>query len=142
MRFKFIIAIYILICVFLASSCKKDVTRTELLTSGTWKLIALQATFLGMTTDSYAEMEECEKDNLFTFKTDNTLDLDEGPTKCKPDDPQIRNEGPWTLFENDTKINLDNIDYNILELTESRFKINGSAMELGFLISVELTFGK
>lgn len=142
MNIKLNLSILLLICLFIASSCKKDISRTELLTSGRWKLIALQASFLGMTNDAYAEIEECEKDNLITFKPDKTVELDEGPTKCKPDDPQIRTEGTWNMFDNDTKITLDSIDYNILELTENRFKINGSVMELGIVIAVEFTFGK
>ncbi len=142
MKFKFKIAINILICFLIASSCKKEVSRTELLTSGSWQLIALQTDFFGVPADSYADMEDCEKDNLFTFKTDNTIDLDEGPTKCDPNDPQTRNEGPWTLFDNDTKINMDSIDFDILELTESHFKINGTTLALGLVVNVELTFGK
>ncbi len=142
MNIKYNLPIFLLIIIFIASSCKKDISRTELLTTGSWKLIALEASLFGMTTDSYAEMEECEKDNLFTFKSDNTLEIDEGPTKCDPDDPQIRKVGPWTLFDNDNKINMDSIDFNILELTETRFKINGTAMELGFIVTVELTYGR
>lgn len=138
--FKF--PLFLLICFFIVSSCKKDISRTELLTSGKWKIIAIQASFLGMTNDAYAELEDCEKDNFISFKTDKTVEIDEGATKCNPDDPQIRIEGHWNMFENDTKIQLDSIDYNILELTDRKFKINGSVIELGFLISIELTFGK
>lgn len=142
MKIKLITSVLLFSCLLTASSCKKDISRTELLTSGSWKLIALQTDFFGVPADAYADMEDCEKDNLFTFKTDNTIDLDEGPTKCDPNDPQTRNEGPWTLFDNDTKINMDSIDFEILELTKSRFKINGTALELGLVVNVELTFGK
>src|SRR5690348_7425622 len=54
-------------------------------------------TVLGMTIgDVYATREACDKDNFVTYSANGTSVMDEGPTKCDPDNPQTTST-KWTL---------------------------------------------
>lgn len=111
------------------ASCKKDEevkTKTQLLTAKAWKLTALtvdpaivnpitQTTI----TDAYAQRLPCENDDLTTFKDNNTAILDEGPSKCSSTDPQTETVN-WSFNSTETIITLDGLDYQLIELTESK----------------------
>ena len=95
------------------SSCKKDednssntpsntntASKKELLTAKPWKTTGL--TIGGA--DLWSQFDACEKDNIYTFKTNGVYIDDEGATKCDPADPQIVTTSTWALIENDTKL--------------------------------------
>src|SRR5688500_8216772 len=78
------------------SSCKKEKeqSRTDILTSGQWKIAAFTMTPPrdfdldgDLDSDIYALLDACEKDNYFIFKSDGKLEFYEGATKCDPLDP-------------------------------------------------------
>ena len=81
-------------------SCKKnDQTTPDVATSlqnKNWKLVALTVSpAINGITDAYNNyLEDCERDNLFTFNINNAFVLNEGATKCDPADPQTQN-GTW-----------------------------------------------
>lgn len=123
----------LLLLAFMTACSKKDKnqSRTELLTTGNWKITTSEndddanGTY---ETDNYALFDDCFKDNIFTFKTGGQLDLDEGPSKCDPLDPQTETV-PWQLTNNDNTLVVDGESYDILELNNStlRFKENLTA---------------
>lgn len=123
----------LLLLAFITACSKKDKnqSRTELLTTGNWNITASEndddanGTY---ETDNYALFDDCFKDNIFTFKTGGQLDLDEGPSKCDPLDPQTETV-PWQLTNNDNTLVVDGESYDILELNNStlRFKENLTA---------------
>src|ERR1700675_4114342 len=93
---KKLISIYTIFFFLLLAACsKKDkvASKTELLTSGSWKLTAVMAdndangTY---ETDAYAGFSDCYKDNYYTFKANGELEPNEGPTKCSSTDPQTQ----------------------------------------------------
>ena len=81
-------------------SCKKnDQTTPDVATSlqnKNWKLVALTVSpAINGITDAYTNyLEDCERDNLFTFNLNNVFVLNEEATKCDPADPQTQN-GTW-----------------------------------------------
>src|SRR5687767_9382253 len=97
-----------------AFGCQKDKgddddsgkTKTELITSGTWKF---DAAFVGSTStplpDNY--LEDCVTDNLLTLKADGTGTLDEGATRCDPSDPQSSNV-TWQFKDNESVLSSPN----------------------------------
>ena len=101
-------------------------TKTEMLTSGSWKITAVDADTLGDGTfeiDVYNLLiEACDKDDFFVFKTNGNLDLDEGPSKCDDTDPQVSTTS-WRLLENETKLEIGGDAYDIAELTNSTLKL-------------------
>lgn len=89
------------------SACKKkekELTKTELLQNGKWKLTA--ASFNGVI-DILSNFKDCQKDNTYTFNSNKTITVDEGATKCKDSVAQTYTDGKWNLSGNDTKISLD-----------------------------------
>lgn len=118
----------VLLAVLFTACNKKDKSpsRSELLTTGSWKITASESdndangTY---ETDNYASFNDCFKDNIFTFKMGGQAELDEGPTKCDPMDPQTE-IASWQLTNNDNNLVVDGDTYTILELSTStlRFK--------------------
>lgn len=110
---------------FTACSKKdKSPSRSEMLTSGTWKITASETDNDGngsYETDNYAIFLDCFKDNFVTFKNGGQLELDEGPTKCDPMDPQTETDS-WSLTNNDNTLVVGSDSYEILELSNSTFR--------------------
>ena len=101
-------------------------SKTQMLTTGTWKIAAIVSDNDGngsYEADSYASFPTCLKDNFYTFKAGGALDMDEAAIKCDPTDPQI-NTTSWLLSQNDTRLTLDGDEYviDILNPTTLTFK--------------------
>ena len=114
---------------FFIPACKKEKektqSKTELLTTGSWKITAAVSDNDGngsYETNDFASFPTCFVDNIFTFKTNGQLELDEGLTKCDVMDPQIETVS-WQFTTNDTKIVVDSDTYDITELSTTTFKI-------------------
>jgi len=95
----------ILASVLLNACTKNDTvpkTKAELLTSGSWKQTGAQYKVgADAWADYYSNIDACTKDDIITFKTDGTLTLDEGATKCDPNGPQV-SSGMWLFQNNET----------------------------------------
>ena len=112
-------------------SCDKDdkppsntQSKTEMLTTGTWKITAIASDNDGngsYETDVYLVFPACLKDNFYTFKVGGALDMDESAVKCDPSDPQI-NTTSWLLSQNDTRLTLDGDQYVIDQLNATTLK--------------------
>jgi len=137
-----------------ALSCKKDddkndstaKTKTELLTSGTWKytscIIEPAYDYYGdgnSVTDIFGIMKTCEKDDFETYKTNGTWEYNEGPTKCDPSYPQIFSE-PWSFAAGETKLFVGTVECTILELTATTFKLRYSFEDAGVIYTEEDTY--
>lgn len=119
-----VIAIMVAGVAVVMNGCKKDDstsggggTKTEMLT-GTW-------TATNLITDGYstwAFLEACSKDAVFTFWADGTAVFDEGATKCDPSDPQTE-ASTWKFIDSETKFVWDGDTFNIKELTSSVLKL-------------------
>lgn len=133
-------ALLMVLFVLTAVSCKKDKPREELLTSGSWRASSISVTLGPFTVDGYADLEDCEKDDRLTFKSDKTVEIDEGPTKCDPAAPQTFSIGTWSLSDNDNKLTYGGTTYDILELTENRLRLRGSISDSGLTGTIELGF--
>ena len=117
------------------SSCSKDdddnnnnpsgpVINTANLTVKPWKATGL--TIGGA--DFWSIAEECEKDNIYTFKTDNTYIEDEGATKCDSGDPQIIVTSTWSLINNNTRLVYDGDTATIKELSSTKMVLESQVL--------------
>jgi len=101
-------------------------TKTELLTTGTWKFS--DAKVGGQSVASF--IETCQKDNILTFLAAGTGTADEGATKCDPGDP---NSAPfnWAFQTNETVLFVStpfftggSSTFTIVSLTESQLVLS------------------
>jgi Lipocalin-like domain len=124
-------------CAFFASllftSCDKKTvdpptskTKTELLTTGTWKFST--ATVGGA--DASSAIEACKKDNILTFVSNGTGSLDEGTTKCNSGDAQT-NPFTWAFQSNETVIYVSTTlftggsnTFNVVSITETQLVVS------------------
>jgi hypothetical protein len=147
MQSKTFIALALLTAIL--GACKKEekqdnpVSKAEYLTSGLWLLTAYTLSpavdFDGdgdLDTDALALFEPYNKDDLFRFKAEGTIEIDEGPTKALATDPQIKTTTTWAFADNETVLVIDGSRAALQELTASklRFKLSvaGSTGEMTF----------
>lgn len=95
--------------------------------------------------DALADFDECDKDNLMEFREERVLIVDEGPSKCSPDDPQ-QTEGTWnvqgeTLVITGLDLGLDDssLQIKITETTSSTLKGTFEESIQGFPVMGRLT---
>lgn len=122
----------LLVVIGTLSACRKDpidtptpVSKTSLLTTGTWSLTVMAHDYDGngsYETDVFANAPTCFRDNFWTFRANGDLELNEGNTKCDPIDPQtdITN---WQLTNNENSLVLDGDVFSITELNSSNIKL-------------------
>lgn len=130
------------------SACKKDEQITPkptpepvpekvaTLASGNWVL----ETMIINGNDVINYMEDCERDNITTFKTNGTYVTDEGTTKCDSKDKQTK-EGVWKFTDNYTKMAIDNEDVkSVTLLTKGRLEVADTTYEDGNIYILNMTF--
>jgi hypothetical protein len=106
-------------------------TRTELLTGPNWRLTAATQTItragVTTTTDGYATMDPCHKDNAGKYNADMTFVTDDGPIQCFPGYPQ-RASTTWTFASNETELitspgTLRVLQYRIAQLSPTTLEL-------------------
>lgn len=99
----------VLACLAMLTACKKEEKTTSSTTFKTiadkkWQLTAYTSFYSGSTYDAYASIPACNRDNLWTLKSDKTNEVDEGATKCNASDPQTLVIGTWELRNEDKNL--------------------------------------
>ncbi|TNE62575.1 MAG: hypothetical protein EP344_04960 [Bacteroidetes bacterium] len=91
------------------TACKKDEeSNADKLTAATCWQQTYSETLDPITNTWEADViDACDRDDCINFKSDGTLTVDEGATKCDPADPQT-STGTWTI----------STDGNTLTITE------------------------
>ena len=132
------------IVLFALYSCKKDdktASKKDYLTSGSWIITTVVTDDDGDGTyeiDEYADFEACYKDNIWTFKPDGMLEMDEGATKCTPTDPQVTT-GQWQFTNNETGLTIETDSYVIEQLDANQIVLR---LAYGANRSSKVTFSK
>ena len=118
------------------SSCKDDdekPSKAVLLTARSWSISKIEVNG----NDETSNLEPCDTDNVFTFNSDGTIILDIGEIMC---DETEDISGTWRFKTNETIINIHingevALDWKILELTASTFKISNSDLSVSRTIT-------
>lgn len=135
------------------SSCKKDnaksstpvtntpKTKTDMLVAATWKLTAatVSPAMFG-STDAYAMLDACEKDNTIQFKNDasKTMITSEGSNVCSG--REATSTSNW-LFQNDeTELLMGSDTYKLKSFGEKGFTGTKEIMMGGTLYSITCTY--
>jgi hypothetical protein len=117
----------------------KTPTRTQLLTSGSWKMTDYGIDFNknGILETLESAIRDCDKDDQFTFINGGSLRQSTGIIKCAPPEPDTHT-GEWALLSSDTQLRLGirifpTENWDITELNAGKLslkKFNGSFTEL------------
>lgn len=142
-----------LLAILNMTSCKDDDAKpdkTKLLTGGNWKLTALTTDpafdwFGTPVTNIYAQLPACVKDDFTIFKTNGTVNFDEGPSKCDPNAPQTTS-GTWAFNTDQTIVSVttegETESWNIEELKTNTFKANYQVTQDGVTYTFTVVFQK
>lgn len=117
-------------------ACKKDdgAAKEEILTSKScWKQTKSES--YDDTTKQWSDdtIDDCDKDDCTSFKSDKTLTIDEGAVKCDPSDPQST-PGTWSLSSDGKTMTLTDtglgitLTGNVVELSDTKL-----VLEINFL---------
>ncbi|MCG3164413.1 MAG: hypothetical protein POELPBGB_00167 [Bacteroidia bacterium] len=117
-------------------SCTKEKSKSELII-GDWQIAALtvdppQIENGVVITDLYAQMEDCDKDNYYSFYTNNTYKFDQGAIIC--DSLEAQNiSGNWNFVNDETELQLiyqsDTLSYTLIDLDEEVLKMSYSGRD-------------
>jgi hypothetical protein len=149
--FKALLAMFGLLAI-ISTSCKKDKdeSKTDLLTGGNWQMSALTSDpafdwFGTPVTNIYAQLPACIKDDLTVFKTNGTVNFDEGPSKCETNDPQTTT-GTWALSTDEKVLSVttdgETESWNIEELKGNTFKAHYEIQEDGVTYTLSVVYQK
>lgn len=98
-------------------------SATALLTKSAWTtfddLVETNGVFV-------SDIEDCDKDNIWLFKADGSLTVQEGPMRCSPPVPNVSLN--WSLQKDDTVLRIifgdpDDPEYKIVTLTEHKLEL-------------------
>ncbi len=136
----------------LFNSCKKSnssgpvsKTKTQLISQSSWRLTGAKIAGGGSVIN---DLQDCQKDNVYTFHTDGTGDADENTLKCNTSDPQT-NPFTWNFQSNETILFIStplytngSNQFNIVSISESSLVAYQFINLLGVIpASVTFTFG-
>ena len=128
MKKLLLIALYYLL-IFALPSCKKEsdkpVSKTELLTSGSWKITAFHEDDDGdgiFERDVFPLLDACYTDNYYTFKANGQFEMNESSAKCDGADPQT-DVTSWQLTQDEKNLVIDTDSYVIDELSRTILKV-------------------
>ena len=94
-------------CALAVVGCKDDEpTPAEILTAGTcWKMTLLEGFDTANNIWVAVPIEDCDADNCFAFKADQSFTVEDGAAKCDPGDPQMAT-GTWSISDDGKKLSL------------------------------------
>ena len=139
----------IIFATIILAGCQKSkdsepvaVTKESL--AGSYKLTALKSktNIIPQETDSYGELEACERDDVYTLRSDFTADYTDAGTKCDPDG-SYPNVG-WDLDGNNIMIPGSSMDYSgVVKSYDGKTLVVEGSYALGSItVTIIATFSK
>ena len=107
---KNIFSVLLAIVTLIGTSCGKDSTpvppktKTQLLTTGTWKFSSATANGTDITNQN-PPFEPCKKDNILNFASTGSGNINEGASKCNPADA-TDTPFTWNWASNETILHI------------------------------------
>ena len=149
---KLLSSICVLALVAFFASCKDDAPATvndsgtsanmQNITKAPWKLIKCRSNENdSVWVDVTSLLPSCYLDKTYSFSKDGKVVMDQGPTKCDPDDMQSETM-QWGFFENEKKIVFlsDDGPGTILTLDVTTLKILYEIVDGTEKTKLEMTF--
>ncbi|MCT4636370.1 MAG: lipocalin family protein [Bacteroidales bacterium] len=138
---KFVILGTIMISMLLIfTNCKKDddddKTKKEMITAKSWKYKTITKA------DGSSMLEDCEKDDKFTFSSGGVYTNDPSTVKCDNDD--ATKTGTWTLSADEKTFTIvegnDTNALTVVSVKENELVFKNTITEQGVTIEMTITF--
>jgi hypothetical protein len=101
-------ALVVLIALIGGLSCNKKSLSgpVDYLTASSWKMKNLEVKVgtTGTWSDEFSTINDCRKDDEWSFFNNGTYQISEGPQKCSQADPQIIKNGTWNFLSIENRI--------------------------------------
>ena len=136
------------------TSCNNDddaaPDKAKLLTGGSWQMTAMTVEpaidwFGTPVKNVFPQLPACVRDDLAIFKTNGTVNYDEGASKCSPNDPQTTT-GTWAFNTDQTILSItrdgESESWDITTLTKAEFKADYTVVEDGVTYTFSVIFVK
>lgn len=124
-------------------SCKKkndQKSKTTLLTQKEWIILKFETKVnTAAWDDDVLTWLACEKDDKYIFKTNNTVEFNEGATKCNAADPQSQTSA-WAFVENESKLTLEGDTWTITQLDDNTMILSLSETVGADTYYIKITF--
>ncbi len=134
--------LFAFLILFTANSCKKkndQKSKTQLLTQKSWVMIKYEEKENnGGFVDFFPGFDACDKDDKYTFFTNNTVTYDP-MVKCDPS--ETTQTGSWAFTDNETKITFGLGNYSVLQLDENTLVVSNTYTSGADTYTEKLTFG-
>jgi hypothetical protein len=109
------LAVLGLVTIMFGVACNKDnntpsKSKTELLVQGSWKFKSATANGTDISNQN-PPFSACVKDNIITFSSSGSGNINEGATKCNSGDPD-NTPFTWSWMSNETIIHLSTVLFN------------------------------
>lgn len=147
-KMKYTSVTFFLLLLF--SSCTENKSNSELIL-GDWQITALtvdppQIENGVVITDLYAQMEDCDKDNYYSFLNNKTYKFDQGSIICDSLEPQ-NISGNWSFLNDETELQLiyqsDTLLYTLIDLDKELLKMSYSGRDSNNILhTLTVTFEK
>lgn len=119
----------LLAMIFLATACQKGEdfinppSDEELLADAPWVYTAHTidpANIQGglVISDLYAQRDACDQDDVYTFSSTGTFNLEQGEETCTANAAQVIDSGTWTISEDSLTLDFLNSDDEVYEISE------------------------
>lgn len=119
------------------ASCKKYTDRystMSLLTDRAWVVTRFEERdAYDPWTNTYLYWDECEKDDLWIFRSDYSLEMNESYLSCGYNPPHsVLDEISWYFADNETKIIIDGVSYRIERLDAGTLILSTTSPNLAY----------
>lgn len=144
---KIVLAVTVLAAL---SSCKKESSeelppksKSELLTAKEWIVEKIEEREnQSAWEDIFPQFAPCLKDNRFKFKTNFTVEYNEGPVACAPNLPnQILETETWKFNTDETILITGGYENKILQLDANKLVVLTVETAGGITIETKTTYG-
>jgi hypothetical protein len=149
--FSCIVLVTIALAFVFVTGCGKDdtpvvKTKTQLITQSTWKFKNATANGTDISNQS-PPFDPCKKDNIITFSTSGSGNINEGATKCNSTDPD-NVSFTWNFASSETILHISTTlftggsnDFTLVSLTETELVVSqGYTPPVGPSLLIVITF--
>ncbi len=124
-------------------ACQKNndnsTARANLLTARNWRMSADTYTTVdngtATTSDEYAKLPACKRDDFLKFNADKSLTTDEGATRCGASLPQTLT-GEWDFNSDQTTLTSHSVAYSSFILLADIVELSATTLRLRTVTSV------